>query len=275
MTWLREFLFPGLGPALQGHWRAAGALVLASAGGWVLWILSFASWGVFVLSAAAVWFVWALLLGAASVSAIEAQQHRKPLWLLLGALAILPTPILASVAAHALNAEEVSTVDLLPALLPGETVSLKSKPATPTRGILVSITCPEDPQTHRLARVMGLPGERLAPRGPRICGATGCLPVVPFGTIEQAGENIPVATEWYDGKWHLVYGDTAPASQRTLLAEAPLIQEDEVLVLPDNRTDPSFLQCTPNHRVPWSNVRGEVSHILWSSDWTRIGAGIR
>jgi signal peptidase I len=141
----------------------------------------------------------------------------------------------------------------------------------PRLGDSVAVHCADGGDTS-LARVVGLPGDRLYRQGKALCRNDRCYPTAPMVLEDGEGGETHSATEVVGGRSHLLLPATSAAGiiwSEVLPAETP---DDHLALLPDNRASASFVLCNGGEiLLPLDRVLGKPQSILYSADWARIG----
>ena len=174
-----------------------------------------------------------------------------------------------------------------PALRPGDRfiVNMRAYDAgNPARGDVVVFVLPRDRSVIFVKRVVGLPGDEVQVKGGILHLNGTALPT------ETAGEYAPTTAQGQPpgrpGK--LIREALAPGRSAVVLDTWPNGHYDNTVVFkvpaghyfmlgdnPDNSTDSR--DQSPRYGVgyvPRANIRGKVTWVYWSSDWSRIGTRV-
>jgi hypothetical protein len=267
--WFTAFLAPAIGapgaPAWQRIWPT-----VAHCAGLFLALWAILGHGLFL---PAVLLAWLCYQGLLATHVVASSPPFGGLTRLLLAMTI---PVAVVVLVTQVRLVEIAGDCGLPEVDDGDWLWVESLPpdALPGLGQSIVVTCPDDLFT--VARVVGLPGDRLFLDGPRVCRNHECLPVAPLLEEDWAGELTLLQTEVVGSQAHLLLPAQGGATDSWRTALPVEVPTQRVAVLPDNRGSYRFGQCTGGVIVlPRERVAGLAGTVVWARNWSRLGLTIR
>ena len=264
-----------------------GHFVLGRPRRWLSWMAVGALlYGLMILSAriasgklfwtAVVGFVLAALACLLDVARVPAGKRAPPLRLALAvivALFILERGIGAATKTWLMEAFNIPSGSMIPALLVGDHVIVKKGPGV-ERGAIVTFQYPPDPSVIYMKRIVAMGGEMFEMREGAVLVNGVPLPRTPIaGDIPctDSGERCTGAREENGGHGYTI----ALTAERLPQSFGPVaVPPDHVFVLGDNRDNSSDSRVWGP--LPTANVIGTIAFLYWSRDvqgvrWDRIG----
>ena len=146
----------------------------------------------------------------------------------------------------------------------------------PRLGDAVAVRCTNDVGGVALARVVGLPGDRLHLEGRNLCRNGRCFPTAPMVLEDEGGGVLQSAIEVVGGRSHiLLSGQSTDAGEWSTSLPA-LVADGHLALLPDNRVSISFGSCTGGEIIlSTERIAGRPAAILYSSGWSRVGLRLK
>ncbi len=223
----------------------------------------------FLLVALIVWFTFQALLA----NHVRAGESIRPLWLTLAQVSLLLSTL--SLLGLVYEVVRVSGDSGLPSVKEGEWLLVSGTGGgLPRLGDGVAVRCVE-PGSTTLARVVGLPGDRLHGHGKAVCRNGQCYPSAPMVLEDGKGGETVAAATFVGGRSHVLLSSTEGVGALPRDALPMTIPDAYLALLPDNRASASFASCSGGEMVlPVDRVVGSPQAILYSSDWARIGLSL-
>ncbi len=279
-----SLFMPGLGHLYAGRWRLALLFYPIAFLGPALFIGGFAGleWSLRGAFRVASWTWLVFAVGACAHAAWTARRAGKEyrlrpynLWyfyllLWFAGVALPAFGITRWVQGNLLTRLDLVTDGMAPTLLAGDMVLVDRRARTLSRlgrADVIALRDPVDPETIRVLRLVGLPGDEieLGPEGLRLNGQAVRREELESAPPEGAtgGRNAPTLkfAEWLDGQKIIVLEAADPATRRSASFR---LGPEEILALGDNRAVAQEL--SPPAPVPRANVLGRAILVMASRD---------
>ena len=261
--------------------RVRGALLFAAgSAGLTALVLGIVEAGVFLPTAMLLWIAWQGSLALLDPRAAEADGFRTSgaaraaVW---WGLAVVPMAICAVVVLAQVGTARLPGNSRVahPTLWPGERITYHRVAGVGelSRGQLAVFRC-RDSDEVLVARVLGLPGEAVRYLAGRVCIGQRCPVTVLFAKATGLPATPTAYVEMLDDRFHVVYDlpvGKGPRHDRGGESVVINLGEDEVAVLPDNRSSAELDGCLGGVSLSTEALLGVPDHILVSANPRRIG----
>ncbi len=226
--------------------------------------------GIFLPSVVLAWLCYQAILAThvASVAPPNRTWARR--------LLALSIPATVAVLVTQVTLVRITDDSGLPEVYEGEWVLVNSLPqeSLPGLGQSVVVACPDE--GFSVARVVGLPGDRIFLMGARVCRNDQCFPVAPLLEEDQAGGVSELEMEVVGSRDHLVLPAQGGATDSWRSSLPVEVSRERVAVLPDHRGSQGFGQCTGGVIVlPLERVVGLTGTIAIGRSWSRFGLTVQ